>query len=122
MKNNYKFGIWMDSLHATIVKVDNENGKIKVLTHVKGEEPTPHENEKTENNQKIMLQAKYFKEIASHLQNATHVHLTGTGQAQEQFIHYLSQTPQFKNTQTEESTTNRMSDEKLLDYLNDKLK
>lgn len=122
MKSNYKFGVWMDSLHATIVQSDKENGNLKVLTHVKGEEPTSHENEKTENNQKIMLQAKYFKEIASHLQNATHVHLTGTGQAQEQFIHYLSQTPQFKNTQTEESTTNRMSDEKLLDYFNDKLK
>ncbi|MEO8146047.1 MAG: hypothetical protein ABI723_00355 [Bacteroidia bacterium] len=122
MKNNYKFGIWMDSMHATIIEADKENGKLRVLAHVEGEEPTAHESEKTENNQKIMLQAKYFKEIASHLQNATHVHLTGTGQAQEQFIHYLSQTPQFKNTQTEETTTNRMSDEKLLDYFNDKLK
>jgi len=122
MKTNYKFGIWMDSLHATIVEADNENGKIKVLTHVKGEEAAPHDNEKTENNQKIMLQGKYFKEIAAHLQNATHVHLTGTGQAQERFMHYLAETPQFKNTKTEESTSNRMSDDKLLDFFKDKLK
>lgn len=122
MKSNYKFGIWMDSMHATIVEADIENGNLRVVTHVTGEEHVPHENEKTENNQKIMLQAKYFKEIAAHLQNANHVHLTGTGQAQEQFIHYLAKTPQFKNTKTEESTSNRMSDEKLLDFLRDKLK
>jgi stalled ribosome rescue protein Dom34 len=122
MKSNYKFGIWMDSIHATIVEADPDNGQLKVLTHVTAEEKLPTENEKAENNQKIMLQAKYFKEIAAQLQNATHVHLTGTGQAQEQFMHYLAQTPRFKNTKTEESTSNRMSDEKLLDYLIDKLK
>jgi hypothetical protein len=56
------------------------------------------------------------------MQNATHIHITGTGQAQEQFIHYLADTPQFKNTKTEESTSNKMSDEKILEFLEDKLK
>jgi len=53
--------------------------------------------------------------------NATHVHITGTGQAQEQFIHYLAASPQFKNTKTEESTSNKMSDEKLVEYITGKL-
>ena len=33
----------------------------------------------------------------THLQNAEEVHVTGTGQEQEQFIHHLAATPQFKN-------------------------
>ncbi len=122
MTNQKKFGVWMDTHHATIVG-NNNNGteELAVIAHVKGEEVTPNSSEKTENNQKIMLQTKFFKEIASHLQNATHLHATGTGQVQEQFIHYLAETPQFKNTQTEESTANKMSDERLIVYFTDKL-
>ena len=67
-----------------------------------------------------MLQAKFFKEITTHLQNATHLHATGTGQVQEQFIHYLAETPQFKNTKPEESTANKMSDENLIKFFSDK--
>ena len=67
------------------------------------------------------MQAKFFKEIATHLVNATHLHATGTGQVQEQFIHYLAETPQFKNTKTEESTTNKMSDERLVEFFAEKL-
>ena len=68
-----------------------------------------------------MLQAKFFKEIATHLVNATHLHATGTGQVQEQFMHYLAETPQFKNTKTEDSTANKMSDERLLEFFAEKL-
>ena len=53
--------------------------------------------------------------------NATEVHVTGTGQAQEQFIHYLADTPQFKQTKTSESTSNKMSDENLLAFLGEKM-
>ena len=49
--------------------------------------------------------------------NATDVHVTGTGQAQEQFIKFLAATPQFKNSKTAESTSNKMSDEKLIEYI-----
>lgn len=54
------------------------------------------------------------------MQNATHVHVTGTGIAQEQFIHYLADTSQFKNTQAAESTSNKMSDENLVTYISEK--
>ena len=112
----------MDTQHATVVGSDNsEAGTLAVLAHVAGEAVTSSASEKNEHNQKQMLQAKFFKEIASHLVNATHLHATGTGQAQEQFMHYLAETPQFKNTKTEESTTNKMSDEKLLEFFADKL-
>jgi hypothetical protein len=51
------------------------------------------------------------------MQNAEEVHLTGTGTAQEQFMYYMAETLQFKNTITKESTSNKMSDEKLAEYI-----
>jgi len=119
MINQRNFGVWMDSHHATVVGTA-ETGVLIVIAHVNGEEVTPGPSNKNENNQKKMLQAKFFKEITSHLVNVTHLHATGTGQAQEQFIHYLATTPQFKNTKTEESTSNRMTDENLVKYFSDK--
>ena len=123
MNNHKKFGVWMDTHQATIVagNDDAENGTPVVLAHIKGEEVSPNSSEKNENNQKKTAQSKFFKEITTQLQNATHLHITGTGQVQEQFIHYLAETPQFKNTITQESTSNKMSDEKLVAFFSDKL-
>jgi len=111
----------MDGHHATIVgNTDKDNGEMLLLAHVENEVSTQSASEKNSNNHERTLQAKFFKEIASHMQNATHVHVTGTGQAQEQFIHYLVETPQFKNIIAEESTSNKMSDENILEYISDK--
>jgi hypothetical protein len=123
MTNQKQFGVWMDTHQATVVTTGENagNGALLILAHIKGEEVSPSSSEKNENNQKKTVQAKFFKEITTHLQNATHVHITGTGQAQEQFMHYLAETPQFKNTKTEESTSNKMSDEKLVAFFTDKL-
>ncbi len=118
MTNQKQFGVWMDLHNATIIgRDDTEAGNFIVLENIKGEEVSPNSSEKTEHNHQKTAEAKFFKEIASHLQNATYIHLTGTGVAQEKFMHYLADTPQFKNTKTEESTSNKMSDEKLIEYV-----
>ena len=122
MTNQKQFGLWMDTHNAVIVGNENgETGSLVIIARMKGEEVSPNSNEKNEHNHKKTLQAKFFKEITTHLQNATHLHVTGTGQTQEHFIHYLAETPQFKNTKTEESTSNKMSDEKLIEFFSDKL-
>ncbi|MBK7307166.1 MAG: hypothetical protein IPO01_05175 [Chitinophagaceae bacterium] len=122
MSNQKKFGVWMDTQHATVVGHKNtETETLTVLAHIDGEAVSPSPSNKNENNQKQMLQAKFFKEIATHLVNATYLHATGTGQVQEQFIRYLAETPQFKNTKTEESTANKMSDERLVEFFAEKL-
>ena len=51
------------------------------------------------------------------MQNAEEVHVTGTGTSQEQLMHYMAETPQFKNTITNESTSNKMSDENLAEFI-----
>lgn len=118
MSNQKKFGVWMDSHHAAVIEAKelSEGGPF-IVAHIKGEDAGSNSNEKNANQHQQTLQQKFFKEIGSYLTNATHVHITGTGQAQEQFIHYLKDTPQFKNTKTEESTSNKMSDEKLLEFM-----
>ncbi len=122
MTNQKNFGVWMDTQAAIIVgKEQPEAESVSVLASIKGEKASPNSHEKTVHNQEQSLQLKFFKEIASHLQNATYIHITGTGQAQEQFIHYLAATPQFKNTRTDESTANKMSDDRLVEFMSAKL-
>jgi stalled ribosome rescue protein Dom34 len=121
MNNQKQFGVWMDNHQAVVVGSESTtDGPLSVIAHVSVETGSPNSSEKNANNQEIMLQAKYFKEIAALMVNATHIHVTGTGQAQEQFIRYLSETPQFKNSKTVESTSNKMSDEKLVEYISAK--
>ena len=118
MTNQKQFGIWMDLHHATIIGRDaTEAGDFVVLAHIEGEEVLSKFSEKAEHNHERTVEVKFFKEISSHLQNATYIHITGTGVAQEKFMHYLAETPQFKNTKTDESTSNKMSDEKLIEYV-----
>ena len=122
MANQKQFGVWMDTQVAVIVGKDiPEAETLSVLASVKGEKSSSNSNEKTANNHEKSLQLKFFKEIASHLENATYIHVTGIGQMQEQFIHYLADTAQFKNTRTDESTNNKMSEDKLLQFMSTKL-
>jgi stalled ribosome rescue protein Dom34 len=118
MNNQKQFGIWMDTHHATVVGGDNAGGApFVVVGHIKGEASSANSSENASNNHEKTLQQKFFKEVASHIVNATDVHVTGTGQVQEQFIRYLADTPQFKGTKTSESTANKMSDDKLIEYI-----
>lgn len=117
-KNKKLFGVWMDSHQATIVgKEAVDQGEFLVIAHVKNAGPDSNSNEKTANNQEIGLTQKFFKEIASNMPNVDEIHLTGTGQIQEQFMKFLAETPQYKNALTTESTSNKMSDENLVLFM-----
>ncbi|NDP26393.1 MAG: hypothetical protein GZ087_03050 [Flavobacterium sp.] len=117
-KNKKLFGVWMDSHNATIVgKEDSENGEFVVLGHVNNVGADSNSSEKTLNNQEIGLTQKFFKEIASKMPNIDEIHITGTGQAQEQFMKFLADTAQYKNAISSESTSNKMSDENLILYI-----
>ncbi len=122
-KNKKQFGIWMDLHHATIVGRENADIKdFSVLGHVENAVIESNPNEKTAHNAERTLLHKFFKEITAHMQNVEEVHVTGTGTAQEQLIRYMAETPQFKNTVAKESTSNKMSDEKLVEYISAKFK
>lgn len=117
-KNKKLFGVWMDSHNATIVGNSEEEEKVfAVIGQVKNAGPDNNSNENAANNQEIALTQKFFKEIASQMPNIDEIHITGTGQIQEQFTKYLAKTPQYKNVVVSESTSNKMSEENLLLFI-----
>ena len=116
-----QFGVWMDTHHATVIGRANAETEDFTVLAVAGNAGAEHNtSEKNEHNDERTLQHKFFKEILSFMQNAEEVHLTGTGTSQEQLMRYMAATPQFKNTVTQESTSNKMSDENLAAYIGDK--
>lgn len=113
-----QFGVWMDSQHATIIGREHiDSGDFVLLGHVKFHGQGSNSNENAANNSERTQQTKFFKEINALTQNAEEIHVTGTGQIQEQFRHYMAETPQFKNVVANESTSNKMSDEKLIEFI-----
>ena len=117
-KNKKQFGVWMDSHSATIIGREQvDAGNFMIIAHAKNNSQGSNSNENASNNSEKTLQQKFFKEIGSHMQNVEEIYVTGTGKEQEQFIRFLSDTPQFKNVVAKESTSNKMSDEKLVEYI-----
>ncbi len=113
-----QFGIWMDSHQATIAGRQNvDNGDFIILDHVKNNGPDKNSNESAYNSHEISLTQKFFKEIVVKIPNVDEIHVTGTGQIQEQFIKFLADTAQYKNAVSSESTSNKMSDEQLLIFI-----
>jgi len=118
MSGKKQFGVWMDSHHATVVgREDVTEGKFIVLGHATNDGAEGNSSENAANNHEITLRQKFFKEITAFMQNVDAIHITGTGDAQEQFIKYLSETPQYKNAEAKESTSNKMSDEKFVEMI-----
>ncbi len=116
-KNKKQFGVWMDSQNATIVGRDEEGETFIVLGHVKNNGAEKNSNENAQNNQEISLTHKFFKEIAILMPNVDEIHVTGTGQIQEQFRNFLAETAQYKNAISTDDTSNKMSDESLITFI-----
>ena len=107
----------MDSHHATIAgREDIDTEAFKILGHVKSNGVESNSNEHTANNQKITLTHKFFKEIMMLMPNVDQIHITETGQIQEQFMKYLADTAQYKNAELSDSTANKMSDEETIEF------
>lgn len=119
-KNKKQFGVWIDSQNAIVVGRENlDTGNFVILAHEKSSGQESNSNENAANNAEKGSLQKLFKNITSHMQNIDEVHVTGTGTAQEQFIKYLSQTPQFKDVVAKESTSKKMSNESLIEYMSE---
>ncbi len=117
-KNKKQFGVWMDTRNATIAGRQNiDEGDFVILGNVKNDGADGNSSENASNHQEIALTQKFFKEILVEIPNMDEVHVTGTGQIQEQFIKFLANTPQYKNVESTESTSNKMSDEQFLLFI-----
>jgi hypothetical protein len=118
VKSSKQFGVWMDSHHATVLGRKNvTDGGFVVLGHIKNDEPVSNSSEKSSHHLETTLMHKFFKQITALMQNVDEVYVTGTGDAQEQFIKYLSETPQYKHAKATIGTSNKMPDEKLAEEM-----
>ncbi|MBL7767286.1 MAG: hypothetical protein JNJ58_14395 [Chitinophagaceae bacterium] len=116
-KQRKQFGVWMDTHHATIVgRKADETREFFVLGHIENPGADNNSNEQAAQKQEMGLTHKFFKEIAHLMPNIEEIHVTGTGKIQEEFIHYLAATAQYKNADTSDSTSNKMSDAALTAY------
>jgi stalled ribosome rescue protein Dom34 len=119
--NKKQFGIWMDAHQATIVGRDaTAPNTFVVMGHVNNAGTAGNSNEHAANQQESTQRHSYFKDIAATMVNVDEVHITGTGQAQEQFMKFLAETPQYKNAVTSESTSNKMGDEQLVAFVSER--
>lgn len=117
-KSKKQFGVWMDSHNATIVGRENvDSGDFVILGHETVDPQGYNTSENAANNAKRDLFRKLFKSITDHMQNVEELHVTGLGTVQEQFINYLKEIPQYKNVEAKDSTSNKMSDENLIEYV-----
>lgn len=108
----------MNSHNATIVGKENVDDQLFIiLGEVNNNGPDNNSSENAANNQEIALTHKFFKEIAGKMPNVDEVHITGTGQIQEQFVKFLADTPQFKNADATVSTSIKMDDEQLISFI-----
>ena len=122
-KNKKQFGVWMDTHHAIVVgRANAAVSDFTILGYAGNEGPETNTSEKNEHNGEKTVKHKFYKQILAHMQNAEEVHLTGTGTLQEQLMHYMAGTPQFKNTVIHESTSNKISAEHLVEYIDARFK
>ena len=111
------FAIWMDTQHATIAGPDeNDHNRLVILGHAKYHDPGRSPGEAPASHTEITKHHKFFKEIAAKIVNPDAIHLTGTGKIQEEFRHYLSETPRFKHAALSDDTSNKMEDERFLHF------
>ena len=115
MNNDRQIGIWMDGHRATVVGRENVTaGEFIILGKVESEKVTANSNENAANNLERKTQGNFFKDIAKLLTNTTHVFITGSGTAQEQFSKFLQATPQFKQLETTLGSDSQLSDSQVI--------
>ncbi|WP_294291337.1 hypothetical protein [uncultured Chryseobacterium sp.] len=110
-------GIWMDKEKAIVVKNHDAQNAFKffLCSPVKAEIQHGNSSENAGNNAEQTNRIKYFKEIEHLLINSQEVCIMGPGTVQEEFKHYLQETPQFKNLNIHLDTAQQMSDEQVLE-------
>lgn len=110
-------GIWMDTEKAIVVKNHDAQNAFKffLCSPVKAEIQHGNSSENAGNNAEQTNRVKYFKEIEHLLINSQEVLIIGPGTVQEEFKHYLEETPQFKNLKIQLDTAQQMSDEQVLE-------
>ncbi|MDR2235190.1 MAG: hypothetical protein LBE92_03620 [Chryseobacterium sp.] len=110
-------GIWIDTEKAIVVKNHDAQNAFKffLCSPVKAEIQHGNSSENAGNNAERTNRIKFFKEVEHLLTNSQEVYITGPGTIQEELRNYLHDTAQFRNLKIDLDTSQKMSDEQVLE-------
>lgn len=110
-------GIWIDTEKAIVVKNHDAQNAFKffLCSPVKAEIQHGNSSENAGNNAERTNRMKFFKEVEHLLTNSQEVYITGPGTIQEELRNYLRDTAQFRNLKIDLDTSQKMSDEQVLE-------
>jgi stalled ribosome rescue protein Dom34 len=114
MSNSKKVsGVWMDSKHANVIatadRANHGNFEIVATVDCDDHEGADYKNEKVEHAKESQEQKKYFKAIASHIDEDQVIYIFGPGKAQEQFKNYLEDQHNFKSKEVTLGTADKIT-------------
>ncbi|WP_278380365.1 hypothetical protein [Chryseobacterium arthrosphaerae] len=114
-------GIWIDTERAVVVKNHDAQHtfEFSLCKPVKAEIQHGNSSENAGNNAEITNRNKFFKEIEHLLTNSQELYITGPGVMQEELKHFLHDTAQFRDLKITLGTSQKMTDEKVLETVKD---
>lgn len=118
MSNKKVSGVWMDSAHAHIIATSDraETGNFEIIANAKSENHNDarYKNEKSDMTRESGDLRKFFKEIASHIDEDDTIFVFGPGKAQEQFKNFLEDQHNFKSKKIELGTADKISQNEMI--------
>ena len=109
-------GLWLDSEKAIVVKNHDAQNAFKffVCDPIKRDVQHGNSSENAGNNAEQTSKIKFFKEIDHLIENVQELYITGPGTIQEELKNYLHDTAQFKNLKITVDSSQKMTDEQVL--------
>lgn len=111
-------GVWMDKKHAFIISSSDKspNGDFEILSEIKCDDHDDDnfKNEKVNQSKETHEQKKYFKEIASFIDDVQSIYIFGPGQAQEQFKNFLKDYQNFDEKEIKLGASDKISENQMI--------
>jgi stalled ribosome rescue protein Dom34 len=119
MSNSKKVvGVWMDYKHAVIIAAENyaSTGDFYVVEKVTcdNHDDDVFKNEKVNQSKETQELKKYFKEIATHIDDVSSIFIFGPGKSQEQFKNFLEDYQNFKHKDLELGTSDKINENQMI--------
>jgi stalled ribosome rescue protein Dom34 len=107
-------GIWMDSKRAIIIASENRSniGEFNVVATIDcdNHEDADYKNDRVEQSRESLENKKYFKAIATYVDEDDSIFIFGPGKAQEQFKNFLAEDQNFNPKDIELGTSDKISE------------
>lgn len=111
-------GVWMDQKHAYVIASPDKSasGDFDIFAEVKCEDhdDDAYKNEKVNQSKETQELKKYFKEIASFIDDVQSIYIFGPGQAQEQFKNFLKDYQNFDEKEIKLGTSDKISENQMI--------